>query len=60
MSNTKKRKKTDTVIITFQADKHLRKTFDNVCKNNDETMSQVLRRCMKQYINSNQQGGLLS
>jgi len=50
--------KKEIVTITFRLEKDLRETFKKICKANDDDVSKVLRRFVKQYINENRQGAL--
>ena len=54
------KKKNNKVNFTMRVEKELKDTFVNVCKNNDDDASKVIRRMMRKYIKNNQQGGLLS
>ena len=56
MANEKKK----TVQMVIRMDEGLRDAFKNICKNNDDDVSKVIRRFMRQYIQENKQGGLLS
>jgi antitoxin component of RelBE/YafQ-DinJ toxin-antitoxin module len=45
--------------LLIRMDEGLKTTFQNVCKNNDDDASKVIRRFMREYIRENKQGGLL-
>ncbi|MCW7077300.1 MAG: hypothetical protein OCU18_08505 [Candidatus Syntrophoarchaeum sp.] len=38
--------------ITFEIDDKEKKKFHGICINNNESMSDVLRKCVKNYINA--------
>ena len=38
--------------ITFEIDEKEKKKFHRICIDNDESMSDVLRKCVKNYINT--------
>lgn len=52
-------KKTNTTQIVVRVESGLKEAFKNVCKNNDDDASKVIRRFMREYIKNNRQGGLL-
>ena len=38
--------------ITFEIDEKEKKKFHGICIDNNESMSDVLRKCVKNYINA--------
>jgi len=43
------------VVVRARLDEQLKKTFDNACKANDLTSSQVIRSLIREYIKKNGQ-----
>jgi len=43
-----------TTIVGFRVEKTLRDEFDRICKQKDVTSSQMMRRCMREFIRANQ------
>jgi len=50
--------KKEKVYLTIQLDKQLRETFKKVVMINDQDVSKVIRKLMREYINQNRQGTL--
>lgn len=46
-------------IIRARLESSLKKSFEDACKANDRTASQVLRDLIRQYVKQNAQGELL-
>lgn len=46
-------------IIRARIPTELKKSFEEACKQNDQTCSQVLREFMRHYVKQNAQGDLL-
>lgn len=46
-------------IIRARIDEDLKKAFDQACKKNDRTASQIIRDLIKEYVRKNAQGDLL-
>lgn len=45
-------------VIRFRVDAQIKKSFEEACKSNDITASQVLRKFIKEYIKKNGQKNL--
>lgn len=50
--------KEETVTMTVRVPVGLKTSFDEVCKRNDVTGSQILRAAMRQYVKENAQADL--
>lgn len=50
-------KSNGTTIVGFRVEKSLRDEFDRICKQKDVTSSQVMRRCMREFIRASQGQG---
>lgn len=48
----------EDVVIRARIDKKLKKAFENACKANDLTSSQVIRAFIREYLAKNGQKGL--
>ena len=48
----------DSVNINFRVPKDERTTFEAACKAKDLSMSQVLRKCMREFTKENRQGDM--
>lgn len=46
-------------MIRARIDADLKQAFEDACKRNDQTASQVLRQLMREYVRKNAQGNLL-
>jgi predicted transcriptional regulator len=49
--------KQSTLTIRIEAD--LKKAAEKVAQERDETLSQVIRKCLRDYVSKNAQGDLL-
>ena len=48
-----------TAILNLRLPADLKAAFEDACKGNDQTASQVIRALMRQYVKQNAQGDLL-
>ena len=48
-----------TSVINHRVPADLKRAFDEACKANDQTGSQVIRAMMREYVRANAQGDLL-
>nr|CRY96486.1 hypothetical protein [uncultured prokaryote] len=49
----------ENITATYRLPADLKRAFDDVCKSNDQTASQVIRAMMREYVKRNAQGKLL-
>lgn len=49
----------ETAVITHRVPADLKRAFEQACKANDQTASQVIRALMREYVRKNAQGSLL-
>lgn len=42
-------------MFSIQAEAELLELFKVTCERNDQTQSQIIRQCMREYINTNKQ-----
>ena len=49
----------ETAVINHRVPAELKRAFDDACKANDQTASQVIRAMMREYVGANAQGDLL-
>lgn len=49
----------ETVVINHRVPADLKRAFEQACKDNDQTASQVIRSLMREYVKKNAQGSLL-
>lgn len=47
------------VVVNFKCEKELRDAFKKATEQNDETMAQVLRAAVREYVKNNSQGSLI-
>ena len=48
-----------TAVINHRVPADLKRAFEDACKANDQTASQVIRAMMREYVRANAQGDLL-